>query len=121
MKLLIAAVLLSALSFGADVAGVWRGTFAPERPDGTFDEKPAYLLVKQEGVILTGRIGPSEEKNYEFTKGVIDGDTVTFELFADEMKMKVSMKLKDGKLGGVVNAEKDSGEKLRVVVKFSKS
>ena len=120
MKLLISAMLLGVLSFGADVAGVWRGTFAPERPDGTYDEKPAYLLVKQDGAKLTGRIGPSEEKNFEFTKGAMDGDTVTFELFADDMKMKVSMKLKDGKLEGVVNAEKDDGEKVKALLKFTK-
>ena len=53
---------------------------------------------------MTGRIGPNEEKNFELTKGIVDGDSVTFEVFADGMQMKVSMKLKDGKLEGVVQA-----------------
>ena len=91
-------MLLGVLCFGADIAGVGRGTFSPERPSGTVEA--AYLMVKQDGAKLTGRTGPSEKKNYEFIKGAIDGDTVTFELFADDMRMKVSIKLKDGNLKG---------------------
>ncbi len=122
MKLLIFALLLGALSFGADVAGVWHGSFTPERPDGTQEkEHSAYLALKQDGVKLTGRIGPNEEKNFELTKGMVDGDSVTFEVFADGMQMKVSMKLKDGKLEGVVQAEKEGEEKRKAVVNFTRS
>ncbi len=121
MKAFLLTLLLGAFSFGADVAGVWRGTFTPQRPDGTLDdEKSVYLLIKQEGSKLTGKIGPDEEKNWEYTKGKIDGDSISIELFGDGMNLKVALTLKDGGLEGVVNAEKDD-EKKRALLKLRKT
>ena len=120
MKLLFAAILAGALTFGADVTGVWRGSFAPERADGSLDdEKSAFLQIKQEGSKLSGRIGPSEEKNFEFLNGVIDGDRISFDATGDGMQLKVTLQMKEGKLIGEINGEGD-GQKRKARVKFSK-
>ncbi len=59
----------------------WRGTLAGERPDGTFSEEtPAFLTLKQDGNKITGKAGPSEEESFPLEKGIIEGDSVTFEI-----------------------------------------
>jgi hypothetical protein len=120
MKLLFSAFLAAALTFGADLTGVWRGSFTPERPDGTLDDQQsAYLTLKQEGSKLSGRIGPSEEKNFEIANGVIEGDRLTFDASGDGMQLKITLQLKEGKLEGEVNGEGD-GQKRKAHVKFTK-
>ena len=121
MKELFLGLLFAAASFGADVSGVWHGTFSPQRPDGTFEEgKPAYLMLKQEGNKLTGKAGPSEEESYNMENGAIDGGTVTFELPTGKFTMKVQLKLKDNTLEGEANAESD-GQKRHALMKFTKT
>ncbi len=120
MKTIFLGLLLAAFSYSADVGGVWRGTVAGERPDGTFsEEKPAFLTLKQDGNKITGKAGPSDEETFPLENGVIEGDVVTFDLTTPNATMKFHLKLKDNSLEGDAKAEQD-GKKRRALMKFTK-
>ena len=120
MKTIFLGLLLAAFSFSADVSGLWHGTLAGERPDGTFsEENPALLSLKQDGNKITGKAGPSEEENFPLENGIIEGDLVTFDLPTPNGTMKFQLKLKDNTLEGDAKAEQD-GKKRRALMKFTK-
>ena len=119
MKSIFLGLLLAAYSLSADVTGVWRGTLARERQDGTFSEEtPAFLTLKQEGNKITGKAGQSEEEHFPLENGIIEGDSITFDVPTPSI-VKFQLKLKDNKLEGDAKTEQD-GKKRRALMKFTK-
>jgi len=74
------ALLISAVSLlAADATGIWTGTFAPEGQEAG----SAHLILNQEGIVLTGRAGPSAEEQHAIRNGKAEGGTLTFDLEAE--------------------------------------
>jgi len=58
MKYLLSFVLSMASLFAADVTGTWTGTLT-RTSEGGGQPSPAHLILKQEGITLTGSGGPN--------------------------------------------------------------
>jgi hypothetical protein len=64
----------------ADLTGKWTGTFTRTAPDGATQSIPFVFHLTQKGKVLTGTVGPNEERQWEIQKGAVDGDKVTFQV-----------------------------------------
>jgi hypothetical protein len=75
---LLLSAFLSALAFCTPkVTGRWSGTL---QMDGENDAKPAYAILKQEGNMLSGSVGPNENEQDSFEGGKVDSDKLTFDV-----------------------------------------
>jgi hypothetical protein len=99
---------------GADLTGKWSGT-VDMKQDGEAQTIPVVMIVKQEGNKLTGTAGP-EEDQHAIQKGVVDGDTVTFEVDSGEAIYYLEMKLDGDQLSGAAKVGAD-GEKMKIALK----
>ena len=75
--------------------------------EGETKDDSAYLVLKQTGNVITGTIGPNQEKRLDITKGTADGDNVVIEAVVEgENKLVLRLKLEGDKLTGDLKAEK---------------
>ncbi|HET8548034.1 MAG TPA: hypothetical protein VFL57_08520 [Bryobacteraceae bacterium] len=100
------AVLFSALTLAADVTGTWSGPMQMKKGDETHDDS-AYLVLKQEGNVITGTVGPNVDKRMTITKGSIEDNALYIEAKHPERdaKMVLRLKLEGEKLTGELSAE----------------
>ena len=120
MKALLIGMILAVTSFAADVSGIWNGTFSPQQQDGsTGESRPAFLELKQDGEKLTGKVGQSADQSFEINEGAIKDDVVTLTAAMPEGSLKITLKIKDGKLEGDLLMERGD-EKRKATLKFSK-
>lgn len=112
MKSFVCALAISALTlFGADVTGKWSGTFETTR-EGEKHSAGAYAVLKQEGLKITGTVGPTAEQQFTIKTGNIDGNHVTLEVAPDQGPSLVKFDLTldgDDHLAGELNGEGDGG------------
>jgi len=108
--LLAAAWTLSA----ADLSGKWAGT-VDMKEDGNAQAMSVVMIVKQDGNKLTGTAGV-EEDQHPIQKGIVDGDTVTFEVDSGEAIYYLELKLDGDQLSGAAKAGPD-GEKMKIALK----
>lgn len=67
------------------------------------DAKPAYFILKQEGIKLSGSVGPNESEQDSFKGGKVDGDKLTFDVplgESGEGSMHVDMQVKGDQMTG---------------------
>jgi len=112
MRKLLWAVLLSAVcSFGADLAGKWRGGFEFKTDEGEDHRAEALLIIKQDGETLTGTAGPNEQEQKSLDHMQFSGDTLTFTVdTGDGAILTVTLKLEGKKLSGKMEGEHDGHE-----------
>ena len=115
VALLLAVSAVHAQAPPVNVTGRWMGTLTPQSDcESKRTEKPLVVL-KQDGDVVTGSVGPDDTQRYEITKGKLtttkDGTTLTFELTRGSTLMHFDLKLVDGKFKGDARAERD-GQKL---------
>lgn len=91
-------LLMVAAAWGADVTGNWTGTMVLT----TGTRGAAYLKMKQNGAVITGTTGPSDETQFPITSGRIDGNQVTVEAKPGEQVLKLVLKLEGATLSGDV-------------------
>jgi hypothetical protein len=105
-RLLGTAVLFSALTWAADVTGTWSGPMEMKRGDETRDDS-ACLMLKQEGSVITGTVGPNVDKRIEITKGTIEDNAIYIEAKVPDKdaKMVLRLKIEGEKLTGELRAE----------------
>jgi hypothetical protein len=108
--LLLAAWTLSA----SDLTGKWSGT-VDMKQDGDAQTMPVIMIVRQEGNKLTGTAG-LEEDQHAIQKGVVDGDTVTFEVDSGDSIFYLELKLDGDQLSGAAKEGAD-GEKMKIALK----
>ena len=116
MKSILLSLLLAAawtLS-AADLSGKWAGT-VDMKEDGNAQAMSVVMIVKQEGNKLTGTAGV-EEDQHPIQKGIVDGDTVTFEVDSGEAIYYLELKLDGDQLSGAAKAGPD-GEKMKIALK----
>jgi len=99
-KLLILLVAATGL-LASDATGTWTGTFTPDGEDA----RPAHLVLKQEGTVLTGTAGPNSEDQREIAKGKVEGGVVTFEVALKDTTMKFVLHLEGDELTGEISRE----------------
>jgi hypothetical protein len=96
--ILIAALTLSA----ADATGIWTGNLIV---DG--QNRPAHLVLKQDGTKLTGTGGPTVDEQEAISNGKAEDGTLTFEVAHGERSMKFVLKLEGDEIKGDVTREAD--------------
>jgi hypothetical protein len=90
--------ILSSVALGADVTGKWFGVFHVVTPDGGKRDDKAVLILKQQGDEVTGPLGETEEKQFPFRKGKMNGNMLTIEM--DGNPVLFNLKLDGNKLTG---------------------
>ncbi len=68
-------VFVATSAWAADVTGKWTGSMVLN----TGGTDPANARSKQNGNVVTGSMGPSDEKQFPLISGRVDGDQVTIE------------------------------------------
>jgi hypothetical protein len=115
MKMLLCFLLMLGMTLtatAADVNGKWSGSFNVTRPDGEVKEDTAFFVLKQNGLELTGTVGPSEEEQFPIEKGKIEGDKITMEASAKGSIIKFELVLAGDHIKGDANGDHD-GQPLK--------
>ncbi len=108
MKRICACVLLAiasaALAVAADVTGKWTGTLAPDGGDA----HTALLVLKQDGMSITGTAGPDESQQFPIKNGKVDGNKVVFDVSpTDESLYHMELVLDGDRLKGDLTAHRE--------------
>lgn len=109
--LLLAGWCLSA----ADLTGKWSGTVAVKDDGGDSQDVAVMVTLKQDGNTLTGTAG-AEGEEHPIQKGVVNGDTVTFEVDSGDAIYYLELKVDGDQLTGEVKNGAD-GPKMKLSLK----
>ncbi|ESQ86482.1 nuclear transport factor 2 family protein [Asticcacaulis benevestitus] len=91
-----------------DISGVWFGDLVIAGPDGKSSHDKVVLVLKKDGVLLTGSAGRSVDMQTGFTAGRVENNRVQFHLDAAG-GMDFDMQLKEGHLQGLVTSSAGKG------------
>ena len=111
MKTLVAAAVLlftmaPAHAQTTSVTGKWTGTLTRTAPDGRTQSLDVMFDLTQKGKVLTGTVGPNEERQWPIEKGAVDGADVTFRVQQPDGPLRTfTLKLVEGRLQGEMLAE----------------
>jgi hypothetical protein len=91
-------ILMATSAWAADVTGKWTGSMSlnDSNPD------TACANLKQDGAVVTGTMGPSDDKQFPITRGRIEGEQVTIEARPGPSVFRLTLKLEATKLTGEV-------------------
>ena len=103
MKQLFILLAAAAGLLAADATGTWTGTFTPTGEDA----RPAHLVLKQQGAVLTGTAGPNSADQRAIQKGKIEDGVLTFEVADSGMVMKFVLRQEGDELKGDVSRDRD--------------
>ena len=124
MKMLAAVSLLLltlAPPQAANFTGKWTGSFAPTMPDGSTRNEGIELNLTQKGKDITGTAGPNAERQWTLTKGVADGNKLTFVVqVPDGPTINFALTLTKDRLVGEATGE-DDGQKVTAKVDAGRS
>ncbi len=96
---------MSAALLAADASGTWTGSLTTDE-----GERPAHLILKQEGGVLTGTGGPGEEEQYVISKGTVGPDgAIAFQIERENGPMKFVLQLKGDEIAGTLSRERSDG------------
>src|ERR1051325_5720583 len=95
----------------ADLTGKWSGTIEIKR-GGESKAESAFVILKQEGMSLTGSGGPNETQQHAMQNGKVDGDKITFEIALCEQRvMRFNLTAAGDQItGDITGPKKDTGE-----------
>lgn len=89
--------MLCTISSAADITGKWCGF-------------PGCFTFKQDGTTLSGSVGPSQNQQYPFSNGTIEGDKISLKLG----KTQVELRLEGDTIKGTLM---DGGQSTNVLIK----
>ena len=99
------------------VSGKWAGKLIIAADD----EDPIQAVLKQEGAVVTGVAGPSEQLQGAISKGKItttkEGSTLTFDLELQGIRLQFELKVTKGLLKGIARIEQE-GQKATATVEL---
>jgi|SRR5882757_7939347 len=95
---------------GGDVSGKWVGVFHVTAPDGSKRDDKAVVILQQQGNEVTGSLGETEEKQFPFKKGKMNGNVLTIEM--DRNPVVFTLKLEANKLTGEIRDAEDTSKVL---------
>jgi hypothetical protein len=103
VSLLLCVLLLSSTAFAADVTGTWLITVSGTNPDGTERTDSGMAVLKQEGNVITGTIGPDANRQSPIAEGTIKDDKITLKTMPQPNRtMAFELAVKGEKLTGTV-------------------
>jgi hypothetical protein len=106
MMRIFCCLLFAATSLLADVTGKWSGSFDITGPDGTTNANNLLLDLKQTGGDLSGTAGPNEEHQFAISSGKVNGDTLAFEVNAEDgPSLKFEVRLENEHIVGEAKGE----------------
>ena len=120
MKHILLLTFAAASLMAADATGTWTGTLTVSAPDGS-EPHPALLVLKQEGVKLTGTAGPDTSEQHAIENGKAENGSLTFEVPGENGVMKFTLKQEGDEIKGEITRERE-GEKqtAKIAVKRDK-
>jgi hypothetical protein len=118
MRLLLASLLLTLSISAANLTGKWSGTFIDSAE--TSKNEGMLLILTQDGSTLTGTAGPNAQEQLPISNGKIDGNSVTFDIKAEEVLIHFALQLVDNHLKGQGTAEV-AGEKHSGTIDLTRS
>ena len=120
MKTILLLTLAAAGLMATDATGKWSGTMTVPTPSGD-EQRPALLILKQEGVRLTGTAGPDANEQHAIDNGKAENGTLTFELAAGESVMKFVLKQEGDEIKGDLSRVRDGqAQTAKLAVKRDK-
>ena len=112
IKRLLSILAVCTLSLcAADVTGKWSGTIEIKRGSDSRQE-PAFVILKQEGMSLSGSGGPNEQEQHAMQNGKVNGNKITFEIaLGEDRVMRFNLTAAGDQIDGdVTGPKKDTGE-----------
>ena len=100
--ILVLSLVLTASA--ADITGTWTGSFVVTTPDGKTQDDSVHMVLKQEGVKITGTAGPAADQQMPIAKGSIEGNKVALEVAVPNGFFKFDLALEADHLKGDVTA-----------------
>ena len=88
----------------ADLTGKWTGSLTISM-NGQDRNDTAFMVFAQKGTVLTGSVGPREDRQWPIANGKIEGTTATFEVQTDGPLLKFTLTLTNGRLKGPATGE----------------
>src|SRR5579883_1764747 len=90
----------AAWTAGADVTGKWTGTFVMDGAKDGARESAVILNLKQDGSVLSGTAGPTEDQQWPVEKGRVEGDRGHLEVQSSGPLLKFDLALASDHLKG---------------------
>jgi hypothetical protein len=110
---------LSFAAFAADVSGTFQVTISMTAPDGSVRKDVGLALLKQSGDVITGTIGPDQNRQNPIIEGTIKGDKVTLKIVPQpDLTMTFELTVRGDKLVGTYER---TGLTNKAPVEFVKS
>jgi hypothetical protein len=117
MKYILLLTFAAACLIAADATGKWTGTLTVPTPNGP-EERTAHLVLKQDGVKLTGTAGPDANEQHEIANGKAENGAITFEVPTGDSTMKFTLKQEGDEIKGDISRERDGqAETAKIAVK----
>jgi len=117
MRLLVLAGFLSmGMLCAADVTGHWSGTLESKNPDGEQRQEPILLILKQDGVKVTGTGGRDLNDRHTVTEGRVEGNKVILQVEAGQRPVTLELKLDRDELVGEASRARGDGSKMAAKV-----
>jgi hypothetical protein len=107
MRLMMMLIVCSGLCLAADVTGKWSGSLSLGD-----NEMPGYMVLAQNGAVVTGTAGGSPGGQHPIEKGTAEADEVTIEARPGPALLKFVMKQQGDKLSGEIF---EDGQQIGVV------
>ena len=107
MKHILLLTFAAASLIAADATGRWTGTLTPAAPDGSQQQHPALLVLKQDGVKLTGTAGPDASDQTPIENGKAENGVLYFEASKDNAIMKFTLKHEGDEITGDITRERE--------------
>ena len=117
MKQLLLLILAAVGLMAADATGTWTGSLIIMQ-DGVAQDRPAHLVLKQDGTKITGTAGPNADEQHPIEGGQVNDGTITFSLPRGESVMKFTLKLDGDEIKGDITREREGrSETAKLAVK----
>jgi len=101
--LLCVLLLLSSAAFAADVTGTWVITISNPNSDGTQRSDSGMAVLKQNGNVITGTLGPDADRQNQISEGTIKDDKITLKVMPQpDRVMTFELTISGEKLTGTV-------------------
>jgi hypothetical protein len=117
MRTLLLAVAFAALPLAAtDVSGKWSGRFVDTQDESK--SEPVFMILKQDGIHLSGSGGPNEDEQHPMQNGKVEGDKLTFEIPTGKGTISFDLKATDNEIKGEMKRTRaDRTETARLSLK----
>ena len=104
-------VLARASANAPNLTGKWSGTIAVPEKGRRGDKEPFQATFKQDGIELTGTVGPDAESQLAISKGRVEstkfGTLVTFDLIGPSFALHFELVPAGGMLRGVARHDNE--------------